>query len=72
MSPILGHKRQSFTETQNQIQMDRFQANKYKYMTKRKRHERAISWNTEEERIDSLFFNMRKIKAAVGKPSQSE
>ena len=57
MFPILGHKKQCFNETQEQILMEMFQANEY--LTKRKKHELAMLLNTEEERIAIWYAKMR-------------
>ena len=70
MFPILGRRKQFFTEAQKQIMMERFQANQY--LTRREKRELAKSMNMEEKRIAIWYSNMRRKKAAVGMPSRSE
>ena len=41
-------------------------------MTKRERHDLAMSLTIEEKRVEIWYFNMRSRNAAVGMQSQSE
>ena len=61
---ILAHIKGYLNETQIQILMERFHANKY--LTNRERHELAMLLNMKEKRIANWYASMRQRKVAKG------
>ena len=67
---ILGHKRRHLTKSQKRILMKTFQASKY--LTRKEKHELAMSMNLKKRSIENWYCRTRRNKAAEGTFSPSE